>query len=152
MSLPSMEERYWASRSWTIILRIKLCSNKALKEWIEWNLWQRGYGCLCRISLGRNCIIEMSEEWWLITSSYILQCGMVQAIGLSINWENWKADMGCCSETTFRGKRYFWALLTKLSIKILKSATTLKKWYRTERKRGYAEKEAQRGENLHKEA
>ena len=34
----------------------------------------------------------------------------------------------------------------------LKSATTLKKWYRTERKIGYAEKEAQRGENRHKEA
>ena len=34
----------------------------------------------------------------------------------------------------------------------LKSATILKKWNRTERKRGYAEKEAQRGENRHKEA
>ena len=51
-------------------------------------------------------------------SSYRLQCGMVQAIGLSIDWENWKADMGCCSETTFRGKRYFWTLRTKLSITI----------------------------------
>ena len=58
-----MEEGYWDSRSWTIILRIILCSNKVLKEWIEWNPCQKGYGSSCRISLGRNCIIGMSEGY-----------------------------------------------------------------------------------------
>ena len=50
------------------------------------------------------------------------------------------------------GKSYLLNVLFYHYLLDLKSATTLKKWYRTERKIGYAEKEAQRGENRHKEA